>query len=134
MKNIKVLGLAIAASLVAAPVFAGETYVRNEWIDTVSNTKTDLHLDSTTKSIRLEKYDSYAEKEYYEGDVEVSYKFDKKKGLTKTTDYGDGYSAHYAGSNLWGVFAEYNKTTIDGDIMSKSRTTSKAHETSAGVR
>ncbi len=133
MKNIKVLGLAIIASLVAAPVFAGETYVRNEWTDTETITKTDLDLKSTTDSIRLEKYDSFANKVYYEGSKEVSHNYDDY-GSSETTSYGDGYSVHVAGSNLWGTFAEKVNTVIKGDILSISTETSKAHETSAGVR
>ena len=133
MKNTKVLGLAILASFIAFPAFAGETYVRNEWTDTKTFTKTDLHLNSNTKSLRLEKYDSFAYKEYYEGSKEVEYGYGKK-GKTVTTNYGDGYSEHYAGSSLKGLFAEKVHTTITGDIISKSIEKSKAHETSAGVR
>lgn len=66
MKNIKVLGLAIVASIVAAPAFAGETYVRNEWTDTNSRTHTDLDLKSLTLSSRNEWYGSYANKLYVE--------------------------------------------------------------------
>ena len=62
MKNIKIFGLAIVASIVAAPAFAGETYVRNEWTKTDGFTKTNLHLNSITTSTRNEKYDAYAAK------------------------------------------------------------------------
>ena len=67
MKNIKVLGLAIVASIVAAPAFAGETYVRNEWSKTDSYTNTDLDITSLTLSKRNEWYGSYADKFYVEG-------------------------------------------------------------------
>ena len=133
MNNTKVLGLAILASFIAFPAFAGETYVRNEWTNTETYTKTDLDLYSVTNSKRKEEYDSFAYKEYYEGSKEVDYSYGKK-GKTVTTNYGDGYSEHIAGSFLWGNFMEKIETTIKGDIYSKSIETSKAHETSAGVR
>ena len=134
MKNIKVLGLAIAASLVAAPVFAGETYVRNEWTNTDSHTYTNLHLDSTTKSYRNEYYDSYADKTYKEGSVKDSLVIDPKtKTVSFTTDY-DGYSVHEAGSGLWGNFSEYIYTNVYGSINSYAASYSEAHETSSGVR
>ena len=66
MKNIKVLGLAIVASIVAAPAFAGETYVRNEWSNTRSYTDTNLHVKNATLSARDEWYGSYATKLYVE--------------------------------------------------------------------
>ena len=69
MKNIKVLGLAIVASIVAAPAFAGETYVRNEWTTKNGFTDTNLTLDSDTTSHRFELYDSYADKVYVEGEL-----------------------------------------------------------------
>ena len=133
MKNTKVLGLAILASFIALPAFAGETYVRNEWINTKTTTDTNLHLDSVTNSTRKEKYDSFAYKEYYEGSKKVDYGFGPK-GKTVTVNYGDGYTEHIAGSFLWGNFMEQIKTTIDGNIKSNSVENSKAHETSAGVR
>ena len=70
MKNIKVLGLAIVASIVAAPAFAGETYVRNEWTKSTGYSFNDLTLDSDTTSHRLEIYDSYADKLYVEGKLD----------------------------------------------------------------
>lgn len=106
MKNIKVLGLAIAASLVATPVFAGETYVRNEWSNTDSYTDTDLHLVSATASVRKEWYASYADKYYVEG--------------KHVTEKDGEYSADgkYRGSE-WGTIKDnnprYNKGgTYDG--------------------
>ena len=129
MKNIKVLGLAIVASMVAAPAFAGETYVRNEWSNTRSYTKTDLDLNSHTNSTRNEAYGSFAYKEYTDGDV-------TKKGgwfSPKTVSYDD-YSEHTAGSLLLGKFKETNYTHVHGDIVTHTNTKSNYHETSAGVR
>ena len=129
MKNIKVLGLAIIASIIAAPAFAGETYVRNESIKSWGHTETDLHMDSVTKSNRHEAYGSFAYKEYTDGDVT------KKGGWLKpqTVKY-DEYTEHTAGSLLLGKFNESNKTTVGGTIYSFSEFESNAHETSAGVR
>ncbi|NJK55494.1 MAG: hypothetical protein HC939_05645 [Pleurocapsa sp. SU_5_0] len=128
MKNIKVLGLAIAASIVAAPAFAGETYVRNESINSWGNTHTNLRIDSTTDSTRNEAYGSFAYKEYTDGDVNLGY---GHKGLSVSYD---DYSEHTAGSLLVGKFTETIKTKVGGHINSYSEFKSNAHETSAGVR
>ncbi len=129
MKNIKVLGLAIIASVIAAPAMAGETYVRNEWSDTTSHTKTNLNLNSVTNSTRDEAYGSFAYKEYVDGDVNVSGKWSKPQ----TVSYDD-YSEHTAGSLLLGKFHETNHTTVDGTIVTNATTKSNYHETSGGVR
>ena len=131
MKNIKVLGLAIVASIVAAPAFAGETYVRNESIDSWGHTKTNLNMESVTDSTRHEAYGSFAYKEYTDGDVDVTKK--GGWGKPKTVKY-DEYTEHTAGSLLLGNFEETNKTTVGGTIKSFSRFESNSHETSAGVR
>lgn len=129
MKNIKVLGLAIVASVIAAPAFAGETYVRNEWSNTESHTNTNLHLDSHTNSTRNEAYGSFAYKEYTDGDVSVDGGWFKPK----TVSYDD-YSEHTAGSLLLGHFQETNYTNVGGSIVTNAYTDSNYHETSAGVR
>ena len=120
----KVFGLAILASLIATPALAGETFVRNEWTDSNSITKTDLNLDSRTYSNRNEKYDSSADKVYYDGTVKY--------------DYGeisyDNLSIHKASANLWGRFTETNYTNVYGDIYTVTKTKSTAHETTSGVR
>ena len=128
MKNIKVLGLAIIASIIAAPAFAGETYVRNESIDSWGYTKTDLDMKSKTQSDRHEVYGSFAYKEYTDGDITKKF---GRGGLE--VDY-DEYSEHTAGSLLVGKFNESNTTKVWGDIYSFSKFKSNAHETSAGVR
>ena len=130
MKNIKVLGLAIIASVIAAPAMAGETYVRNEWSDTTSHTKTNLNLHSVTDSTRNEAYGSFAYKEYVDGDVNVS---GGKHSKLKTVTY-DNYSEHTAGSLLLGKFTETNHTTVGGSIVTNATTKSNYHETSGGVR
>lgn len=129
MKNIKVLGLAIVASIVAAPAFAGETYVRNESIKSWGHTETNLDMDSVTKSNRHEAYGSFADKVYTDGDMT------QEGGLfkPKTVKYDD-YTEHTAGSLLLGKFNESNKTTVDGTIYSFSEFKSNSHETSAGIR
>ena len=128
MKNIKVLGLAIAASVIAAPAFAGETYVRNEWTKTDGYTKTNLHLNSESTSVREESYDAFADKIYIDGGLDANY---GKKG--KGVDF-DEFSVHTAGSSLWGNSVDTNITYVKGDINSYLETQSNAHETSAGVR
>ncbi|MEL6928497.1 MAG: hypothetical protein AAFO95_07675 [Cyanobacteria bacterium J06600_6] len=126
MKNIKVLGLAIVASMIAAPVFAGETYVRNEYTKTDGYTKTNLHLNSHTSSNRDEKYDAYAAK--------ISFgKTDDGSDNAHAIDYQD-VSVHVSGSNLWGNYHESNTTNVSGNINSFLKTSSFAHETSGGVR
>ena len=128
MKNIKVLGLAIIASIVAAPAFAGETYVRNESIDSWGYTKTNLHMNSDTHSNRDEVYGSFAYKEYTDGDIT------KKLGRGGLEVDYDEYSEHTAGSLLLGKFSESVDTNVSGKINSFSKFKSNAHETSAGVR
>ena len=130
MKNIKVLGLAIIASVIAAPAMAGETYVRNEWSDTTSHTTTDLNLDSVTTSVRNEAYGSFAYKEYVDGDVNVS---GGKHSKLQTVTYDD-YSQHTAGSLLFGKVEETNVTEVGGTIFTNATTKSNYHETSGGVR
>ena len=164
MKNIKVLGLAIVASIVAAPAFAGETYVRNEWSKTDSYTDTNLDLTSLTVSERNEWYGSYADKVYVEGkhavETDGEYSADGKyKGREwgtvsrgKTYDgeakgnihldgeYSDtstttnSLSVHKSGSVLVGNFTEAIGTLVTGTIDTHSETSSNYHETSAGVR
>ena len=136
MKNIKVLGLAIIASVIAAPAFAGETYVRNEWTDTSGYTNTNLNLNSDTVSKRNEWYDSSADKIYVDGDVEMESKlsFKNHKPVLKTEVEFDDYSVHTAGSSLSGDFFEKITTNVNGTIQSYSEFDSHAHETSAGVR
>ena len=120
----KVFGLAILASLIATPALAGETFVRNEWTDTNSITKTDLHLDSKTYSNRNEKYDSVADKIYIDGDVSYG-----GKGISY-----DELSVHTASAGLWGTYNEVNYTNVSGNINTHTYTDSHAHETSSGVR
>jgi hypothetical protein len=128
MKNIKVLGLAIVASIIAAPAFAGETYVRNESIKSWGDTKTNLGIDSNTESTRNEVYGSFAYKEYTDGDVNLS------KGKDGLKVSYDEYAEHTAGSLLLGKFTEYSNTNVWGTIKSYSAFDSNSHETSAGVR
>ena len=137
MKNIKVLGLAIAASIIAVPALAGETYVRNEWTKTDGWTKTDLNLDSTTNSHRNEWYDSNADKIYIDGDVSLKGGLDHNKSKPqepKPTVSFDDFTVHTADSSLWGNFHETVTTKVGGTIKSHLGTTSNSHETSAGVR
>ena len=164
MKNIKVLGLAIVASIVAAPAFAGETYVRNEWSNTDSYTNTDLKLVSVTASTRNEWYGSYADKVYVEGKHTVEsdgqYTADGKysgseygqvyrNGVYKGREHGQVWlngdyednssttkslSVHKSGSVLVGDFTEKIGTIVSGTINTHSNTSSNYHETSAGVR
>ena len=126
MKNIKVLGLAIVASIVAAPAFAGETYVRNDWTKSTGVTKSNLHMNSHTSSNRNEDYSSYASKVSYGSATnggDAHHDFDSKD-----------YSIHTSGSHLSGHFSESNTTNVSGDINSKVKTSSFSHETSGGVR
>ncbi|NJK55496.1 MAG: hypothetical protein HC939_05655 [Pleurocapsa sp. SU_5_0] len=130
MKNIKVLGLAIVASIIAAPAFAGETYVRNESINSWGDTHTNLGIESNTYSTRNEAYGSFAYKEYTDGDVTKQGGY---WGKPLTVSYDD-YSEHTAGSLLVGKFTETIHTKVGGHINSYSEFKSNAHETSAGVR
>jgi hypothetical protein len=125
----KVLGLAILATLLATPAFAGETYVRNEdsWSNSVTNT--DLRLDSYTYSNRDEKYSSWADKIYIDGDVNVS----KKHGGAETISY-DEFTVHTAGADLYGKYSETNWTKVGGTIKTTTNAYTDAHETTAGVR
>jgi hypothetical protein len=127
----KAFGLAILASLLAAPAFAGETFVRNEdfWSDSV--TKTDLYLDSHTNSTRTEDYSSWADKIYIDGEVEFS-KCDKKCGSTEIAF--DELTVHKAGAELEGTFTETKDTYLYGSIESTTNAYTDGHETSAGVR
>ena len=130
MKNIKVFGLAIAASIIAVPALAGETYVRNESIDSWGYTKTDLEIDSTTWSGRNEIYGSYADKTYT--DTDISFEGGGRKKPLEVVSYES--TEHNAGSLLLGSFYENVDTTVWGKIHSYSAFDSSAHETSSGVR
>ena len=125
----KVLGLALLATLLATPAFAGETFVRNEnsWSDSVTNT--DLKLDSKTYSVRNEIYSSSADKVYIDGDIDVS----KGHGGASTISY-DEFTVHTAGADLYGKYSEINSTTVGGTIKTKTNAYTDAHETTAGIR
>jgi hypothetical protein len=126
----KVLGLAILAAFFATPALAGETFVRNEWTNSHTQTKTDLKLDSHTNSYRNEYYASWADKIYKDGDV--SYKYDWYSG-TELVSFDD-FTVHSAGSYLYGNYHENNYTKVYGTINSIMNSYSNAHETTAGVR
>ncbi|MEM7714627.1 MAG: hypothetical protein AAF349_13810 [Cyanobacteria bacterium P01_A01_bin.68] len=130
----KVFALTFLASFIATPVLAGETFVRNEWTNRNSVTKTNLNLDSTTNSYRNEDYVSAAEKFYYEGGKKkqdgknYSGKYKPKK------DYASGYTEHYAGSLLVGNFNEHSYSHVYGTINTHTNEHSNAHETTSGIR
>ena len=124
----KVLGLAILATFLATPAFAGETFVRDEnsWSNSV--TKTNLMLDSKTVSQRNEKYDSWAEKDYVDGDINIS----TPAGGTDISF--DKLINNTAGSELYGKYSETNWTNLSGTINTTTNSYTNSHETSAGVR
>lgn len=145
----KVLGLAFLASFLATPVLAGETFVRNEWTNSHSVTKTNLHLDSKTNSHRNEDYASYSKKFYYEGggqkrsggEYSSSNSFNESEikeydsNYDPKKKYGSGYKTeHYAGSVLIGSFSEKSYDNVNGTIKTRTNQHSNAHETSAGIR
>ncbi|MEH2240124.1 hypothetical protein [Nostoc sp.] len=125
----KVLGLAILATFLATPAFAGETFVRSEdsWSDSI--TKTNLILDSKTSSQRDEKYSSSADKVDVDGDINISELPDGG-----TTLFFDKFTIYNAGSELSGKYSETNLTNIGGTINTTTNAYTDAHETSAGVR
>lgn len=124
----KVLGFAILATFLATPAFAGETFVRDEnsWSDSV--TKTNLMLDSKTYSTRNEKYSSWAEKDYVDGDINIS----TPAGGADISF--DKFTNNTAGSELYGKYSETNWTKLGGSINTTTNSYTNAHETSAGVR
>jgi hypothetical protein len=127
----KVFGLALIASLFAAPAFAGETFVRNEDFSSHSETNTDLNIDSLTTSTRHEDYGSWAEKKYVDGKIDLStckYYCGSEKLVA------DKFTIHTAGSDLKGSFNEENTTTVWGTIKTVTNSYTDGHESSAGVR
>ncbi|MBC6436239.1 hypothetical protein FM036_45795 [Nostoc sp. HG1] len=124
----KVLGLAILATFLATPAFAGETFVRSEhsWSD--SHTTTDLMLDSKTYSTRNEEYSSWAEKDYVDGDIDIS---TPAGGVDISFDK---FTNNTAGSELYGEYSETKWTNLGGSINTTTNSYTNAHETSAGVR
>lgn len=120
--------MAILATFLATPAFAGETFVRNEdsWSDSV--TKTDLKLDSRTYSTRDEKYSSWAEKDYVDGDINIG------GGSAGLEISFDELSVHSASADLHGKYSETNWTTLGGTIKTTTNAYTDAHETTAGVR
>ncbi len=128
----KVLGLAILATFISLPALAGETFVRNEWVNSHSTTNTNLNLDSKTISHRNEEYASWANKIYVDGDVSASSCTYFCGGATKVSF--DEFTVHAAGSHLTGNFYERIITKVDGTIKTITNTYSNSHETTAGVR
>lgn len=128
----KVLGLAILATFISLPALAGETFVRNEWVNSHSKTDTNLNLDSHTNSNRYESYSSWADKIYVDGDINVSKCF-SKCGVSSEVSFDD-FTVHAAGSNLSGSFHENIVTKVYGTINTITNTYTNSHETTAGVR
>jgi hypothetical protein len=140
----KVLSLALFATLVSAPAFAGETYVKNEDSWSHSLTNTNLKLDSYTESTRGEGYSSWADKIYIDGEIDV--KGGHGGGCGKECNSGkpsggssqkvsfDDFTVHTAGSYLEGGYEEKNWTTVGGWINTTTNAYTDGHETSAGVR
>ncbi|PSB01727.1 hypothetical protein [Merismopedia glauca] len=124
----KAFGLAILASLLALPAFAGETFVRNENFSSDSHTTTNLNLDSKTNSVREEKYASYANKIYKDGSVTTSCNCG-----TQTISYDD-FTQNTAAAALLGTFKENTYTRVYGTINTIANEYTSGHETSAGVR
>lgn len=124
----KVLGLAILATFLTTPAFAGETFVRDEnsWSNSV--TKTNLMLDSKTYSTRNEEYSSWAEKDYVDGDIDIS----TPAGGADISF--DKFTNNTAGSELYGEYSETKWTNLSGSINTTTNSYTNAHETSAGVR
>ncbi|WP_373530847.1 hypothetical protein [Nostoc sp.] len=122
--------MALLATLLAAPAFAGETFVRNEdsWSNSV--TKTDLQLDSKTSSVRDENYTSWADKIYIDGEVSGGCSY----GCSVKPISYDEFTVHTAGADLSGTYKEYNYTTVGGTIKTTTNAYTDAHETTAGVR
>lgn len=124
----KVLGLAILATFLTTPAFAGETFVRDEnsWSNSV--TKTNLMLDSKTYSTRNEEYSSWVEKDYVDGDIDIS----TPAGGADISF--DKFTNNTAGSELYGEYSETKWTNLSGSINTTTNSYTNAHETSAGVR
>lgn len=120
----KVLGLAILASLIATPVLAGETFVRNVWTNSNSRTVTNLNIDSKTISNRYEKYNTTTDKIFIDGSI--------NPGKTNI-DLVD-YTVHRASSSLEGQFNEDIITRVVGNIRTYTNVYTESHETTAGVR
>ncbi|MEH2244511.1 hypothetical protein [Nostoc sp.] len=125
----KVLSLAILATFLATPAFAGETFVGNQDSSSNSVTKTNLMLDSKTFSQRDEKYSSWANKVDVDGDINISQGSDGD-----TTISFDKFTNNTADSELHGKYSETNWTTLGGSINTTINTYTDAHETTAGVR
>ncbi|MEH1834834.1 MAG: hypothetical protein V7L29_22925 [Nostoc sp.] len=125
----KVLSLAILATFLATPAFAGETFVgsQDSWSNSV--TKSNLMLDSKTFSQRDEKYSSWADKVDVDGDINISDELDGSSTL-----FFDKFTIYSADSELRGKYSETNWTTLGGSIETTTNTYTDAHETSAGVR
>ncbi|PSB03572.1 hypothetical protein [Merismopedia glauca] len=151
----KAFGIAILASLFATPAFAGETFVDNTDHWSNSTTNTNLHLDSYTNSIRDEKYNSWADKDYkeakrtdgstysfnenYDGSSSCkSYQceFSSEFSIASTQEAFDkfGYSHNTAGADLNGTYKETNNTRVYGTIDTVTNAYTDGHTTSAGVR
>jgi hypothetical protein len=126
----KALGLAILATFLATPAFAGETFVRNEDSWSNSHTETNLKLNSDTYSVRAEAYISVADKTYVDGDVTTYC----GKWCGSTTVSYDEYTQHNASSGLVGAYFETNHTNVNGSIKTNTYAGSNAHETTAGIR
>ena len=159
----KILGLAIVASFITSPAWAGDTFVRNETVHRNSRTESSLNIDTVTNSNRTEHYNSYSEKIFLDGNLvnranktqssaspngfqqqfvnnnsvlklsNVSLNDDNYAETYNTNNF-NGLTIHRSGSSLDGTFIEDVSTRVTGTVYNVTNETFRSHETTAGVR
>jgi dipeptidase len=124
----KVLSLAILATLVSNPAFAGNPSVSSRWQFNRNRTENNYNIDSTTNSTLSQEYSSESNTMFFEGKVKTELKEDGYR------ESFENFTIHNAGSSQNGSFHEENTTRVWGTINSVNNSYTNTSESSAGIR
>jgi hypothetical protein len=124
----KVLSIAILATLVSNPAFAGNPSASSRWQFNRNRTENNYNIDSTTNSTLNQEYSSQSNTMFFEGKVKTELKED---GYTESFD---NFTIHNAGSSQNGSFHQETTERVWGTINIINNSYTNTSESSAGVR
>ncbi|AUS99088.1 hypothetical protein CLI64_00990 [Nostoc sp. CENA543] len=115
----KIIGLAIIATFLNSPAFAGETFVFNQWTLRRNRTEDYDNVDITIYSNNNENYNFSTNKIEIERQGEESL---------------NSFTVHHTGSYVKGSFYEDTRTRIWGTVNTVRNSFIRSQESSAGIR